>query len=447
MRGRRCAGCLRRASAGSRVHLRPGIGTPRALDGRSSSPRRRGGRRPARRTSRPRGALLRRQRALLPAGRSRRGARARARGARPDRPPPPALRAALRGPAGLAAPSCSSTSTPRGDAYRVDGASRADAERCRAHSPGLDAAASDRAARALALRAPLGRAAGGAGAPDLTRPATARRGSPGRSSSTRGLLAWWNAFGRRRDRRAAAAENRVAQRSERRGLGDRSVRAREAAQRLGEAGTFYLVDTSKLMYDPTSDPPAPARPRRRHQRARRARTSRRPATRPRSRRCSSSPPASAARGRACRRLGGVRHRGRPTTTYLATHARNSIDGAGGSILGVVRLGARLSRTRSGSSGVGAMFFGDGLPFARALDVVGHELTHGVVDCHSATHLPESGRARRTGVRRHHRRDGRRPTPEAPRRIRLLGADLGVVIRNMAEPCGARYRLRLRTPTG
>ena len=67
--------------------------------------------------------------------------------------------------------------------------------------------------------------------------------------------------------------------------------------------------------------------------------------------------------------------------YLERHNRNSLDGRGASIHAIVRLG-RNHVNASYSPGLDLMVFGDALPFAGALDVVGHELTHGVI-YHSA----------------------------------------------------------------
>jgi len=65
--------------------------------------------------------------------------------------------------------------------------------------------------------------------------------------------------------------------------------------------------------------------------------------------------------------------------FFQSHQRNSLDGQGGSILAVVRVGQNLDNAFWNGN---AMFFGDALPFAADLDVVAHELTHGVIQ-HSA----------------------------------------------------------------
>jgi len=62
--------------------------------------------------------------------------------------------------------------------------------------------------------------------------------------------------------------------------------------------------------------------------------------------------------------------------YLERHNRNSIDGQGCTILGAVRLNQDYDNA-FWNSDLHMMFFGDAQPYAAALDVVAHELTHGV----------------------------------------------------------------------
>ncbi|MGE5275513.1 MAG: M4 family metallopeptidase [Acidobacteriota bacterium] len=62
--------------------------------------------------------------------------------------------------------------------------------------------------------------------------------------------------------------------------------------------------------------------------------------------------------------------------YHDHHGRNSLDGNGGSINGVVRLGSNLQNA-FWRSDLKTMFFGDADTYAGSIDVVGHELTHGV----------------------------------------------------------------------
>ena len=65
-----------------------------------------------------------------------------------------------------------------------------------------------------------------------------------------------------------------------------------------------------------------------------------------------------------------------TYDYFETvHGRNSYDGLGGSLTAVVRYG--MNYQNAFYAGNGYMYFGDALPYASALDVVAHELTHGV----------------------------------------------------------------------
>ena len=60
--------------------------------------------------------------------------------------------------------------------------------------------------------------------------------------------------------------------------------------------------------------------------------------------------------------------------YENHHHRNAIDGQGGTMISIVRVGSNYNNAFWNGQ---AMFFGDAVPFAGALDVVAHELTHGV----------------------------------------------------------------------
>lgn len=64
--------------------------------------------------------------------------------------------------------------------------------------------------------------------------------------------------------------------------------------------------------------------------------------------------------------------------YVEHQQRNSVDGTGGGIRAVVRLGVGYDNA-FWSTDNQTLFFGDGEPFAGALDVIAHELTHGVND--------------------------------------------------------------------
>ena len=62
--------------------------------------------------------------------------------------------------------------------------------------------------------------------------------------------------------------------------------------------------------------------------------------------------------------------------YLERHNRASIDGKNSSSIGLVRVGENFSNA-FWSPEYNAVFFGDAKPYAGALDIVAHELTHGV----------------------------------------------------------------------
>ena len=70
--------------------------------------------------------------------------------------------------------------------------------------------------------------------------------------------------------------------------------------------------------------------------------------------------------------------------YRERHERNSFDGRGASIHAIVRYGQNF-KNAFWLPGSNLIVFGDGRPFAGALDIVGHELTHGVIE-HSANLL-------------------------------------------------------------
>lgn len=63
--------------------------------------------------------------------------------------------------------------------------------------------------------------------------------------------------------------------------------------------------------------------------------------------------------------------------YQQVHARNSYDGQGGNLIATVRIGSLLNAFWH--PGFRQMFFGNADRFVAALDVVGHELTHGIAD--------------------------------------------------------------------
>ena len=147
-----------------------------------------------------------------------------------------------------------------------------------------------------------------------------------------------------------------------------------------ESGLFWMVDTSKPMFDPNSDPSergviwiydAQNLP---------------PTSDPESI-VNNIPPALVANSRSST-SGWLRDAVSASYNfsevydyYQERHNLDSLDGRGASIHAIVRLG-RNHANASYIPGLNLMLFGDALPFAGALDVVGHELTHGVI-YHSA----------------------------------------------------------------
>jgi Zn-dependent metalloprotease len=139
--------------------------------------------------------------------------------------------------------------------------------------------------------------------------------------------------------------------------------------------TFLLVDTSKPMFDITSVPPSPTTTRgaififdANHQPP----TSN-PQTIPDVAQITSTSPTA---GFLPDGVSAAFNFSQTYDYYLQLHGRNSLDGLGGSIRAIVRYGQGLANAFFlGEQQL--MLFGDALPFAAALDVVAHELTHGV----------------------------------------------------------------------
>lgn len=142
-----------------------------------------------------------------------------------------------------------------------------------------------------------------------------------------------------------------------------------------EGGDFFLVDTSKPSFDPSSDPPEPNR------------------TRggivildARNRPPTDNPDAIPELFQITARTAngpwlrdGVSAAFGLSRTYdyfRERHNRNAIDGEGGTLFGIVRYGAGLANAFWSN---GLMLFGDAQPFAGSIDVVGHEMTHGVTE--------------------------------------------------------------------
>ncbi|MGF1528238.1 MAG: M4 family metallopeptidase [Candidatus Competibacterales bacterium] len=143
----------------------------------------------------------------------------------------------------------------------------------------------------------------------------------------------------------------------------------------GENGVFYLIDTTKPMFDPSSDPPQPNTTRgaifvldARNQ--------------PPTDNVRFTPQAFFVTAPAPTgpwlpdAVSAVAHFSATYDYFLQRHGRNSIDDGGLSIQAVVRVGQNFFNA-FWLADQATMYFGDAAPFADALDVLAHELTHGV----------------------------------------------------------------------
>ncbi|MCP4695565.1 MAG: hypothetical protein GY862_01765 [Gammaproteobacteria bacterium] len=114
--------------------------------------------------------------------------------------------------------------------------------------------------------------------------------------------------------------------------------------------------------------------------------------------------------------------------YFERHGRNSLDGQGASLLGVVRVGSGMSNAFWNGQ---AMFFGDALMFAAALDMAGHELSHGVIETSAGlVYQGESGALNEAfadifGEMAERRTKGRADW--------LTGPDTGEIVRSFIDP--------------
>ena len=129
--------------------------------------------------------------------------------------------------------------------------------------------------------------------------------------------------------------------------------------------------------------------------------------------------------------------------YQERHNLDSLDGQGASIHAIVRLG-RNHVNASYIPGLNLMLFGDALPFAGALDVVGHELTHGVI-YHSANLIYQN----QPGALNEAFADIFGEMIEARTTGRpdwLVGGELGRPLRNMADPAALTFGGSRRYPT-
>ena len=124
--------------------------------------------------------------------------------------------------------------------------------------------------------------------------------------------------------------------------------------------------------------------------------------------------------------------------YLEKHDRDSFDGQGASITTIVRFSQDFVNA-FWHPGLNLLAFGDALPFAGALDVVGHELTHGVIT-HSANlvYQDQPGALNEAfadifGEMIEARTEGE---PDW-----LIGTGLDTPLRNMAGPAALTFQLR------
>ncbi|MEA3358981.1 MAG: M4 family metallopeptidase [Thermodesulfobacteriota bacterium] len=138
-----------------------------------------------------------------------------------------------------------------------------------------------------------------------------------------------------------------------------------------EDNTLYMVDTSKNMYDATSDPPSP-------ESTKGAIIVLDALNTPVDELSLLYYPTSgnASSGWLPDAVSLAYNLSETYSYYLERHNRNSIDDNGCSIVGVVRLGQNYHNA-FWTSDLHMMFFGDGEAYAGALDIVAHELTHGV----------------------------------------------------------------------
>lgn len=142
-----------------------------------------------------------------------------------------------------------------------------------------------------------------------------------------------------------------------------------------QGGTYYMLNAAKSMFDPASQPPYPA-------------TTRGAIFILDAR---NNPPASDPNGNVelyfitsanpnswpIRESVSAAHWLSATYDfYLDVHGRNSIDGQGGNLNGIVRFGTGVSNA-FWVDATSQIVFGDADRFAASLDIIGHEVSHGV----------------------------------------------------------------------
>ncbi|MGE0820676.1 MAG: M4 family metallopeptidase [Candidatus Binatia bacterium] len=138
-----------------------------------------------------------------------------------------------------------------------------------------------------------------------------------------------------------------------------------------EGSTFFMVDTSKPMFDPTSDPPDLDKTRGGIVVLDAQNKEPDPLGRISVSQVTSN---SATSGWLPDAVSASFSLSQTYDYYLERHSRNSLDGQGGTMIAIVRLGTNFNNAAWNGQ---MMLFGDALPFTGATDVVAHELTHGV----------------------------------------------------------------------
>ena len=195
---------------------------------------------------------------------------------------------------------------------------------------------------------------------------------------------------------------------------------------FSEDNTFYMIDTSKRMFDPTSDPPELSE-------TRGAiivldAANRDPDSQGRIS-VSQVTSNSATSGWLPDAVSASFSLSQTYDYYLERHGRDSLDGQGGTMLAIVRLGTNYNNAAWNGQ---MMLFGDVQPFAGSLDVVAHELTHGVTQFSAnLVYLNQSGALNEAfsdifGEATEARTNGSGPDW-------LVGAQLGAPLRNLANP--------------
>lgn len=141
-------------------------------------------------------------------------------------------------------------------------------------------------------------------------------------------------------------------------------------QLFEQSGTFFMVDTTKAMYDLNSFPPNPNMTRGGIFLFDAFNASIESSTFEFSLVSSSQPD----RGFLPDAVSAAYNISETYDYFLERYNRNSLDNNGGSLSGVVRVGEDFDNAFWDGE---RMFFGDATPYAGALDVVAHELAHGV----------------------------------------------------------------------